>query len=785
MIKNYLKIIYRNLIKNKSYSLISISSLTIGLAVCIMLLLYVQHELSYDRYHEEADNIYRLCQLEHPYHAPQAAKALADNVPEIKTYARILPQYDFIVEYKENKFKENKVAFIDNELFKIFSFKFKKGMQETALKEPATIVISEETAKKYFGSENALGKVLKIGNERNYTITGILEDIPKNSHFRYDIFVTLSDADIVFGEEWMNHWGWMNFLVYFQMQDKFSKPDVEVKICELMKNPHDPEAQLPKLSLQNLKDIHLYSEHIENDMQAQNSITYVLIFSGIGVLILLIACFNYILLLTANFTTRVKEIGIRKVYGAFRKQVASQFLSESIVVFLISLLLSLLLVRLCLPIFNELSGKILSFSELFNINIVMGIFGIMFFVCLLAGWYPAFYLSSIKPAKVFKSSKNAGDSKFHIRKILVGAQFVIVIALIACAGIMLRQIKFLQNKELGFDKEQVLVSVVDDFVSENKYNTLKNALLDNSIVSSVSSASRVPSDPLSDIGGLIPNRQTQWVEIPYVHTNFDYFGTLGIKASQGRLFSNKYKTDSTESVILNESAVKSMGIQGNPIGQKVKCNWPESDRKIVGVVEDFNFESLYKKVKPAVFVIDFEQNSQIMVRIKQGSTLETMNSINEICKKIYPDQIFDFQFLDTRLNNIYQSDQRTFQLMSYFSVLAIILACMGLLGMASFMLKGRTKEIGIRKVNGATLSEIMKMLNKDFVKWVCIAFVIATPLVFYIMSKWLESFAYKISLSWWLFALSGIVTLIIVILTISWLTFNTARRNPVEALRYE
>ncbi|MBE0647913.1 MAG: ABC transporter permease [Bacteroidales bacterium] len=783
MIKNYFKTALAHLIRSKTYSLISISSLTIGLAVCILLFLYVRHELSYDRFHKNADTIYRLCNPEHPYHAPPAAQLLADNIPEIKAYTRILPRDYVLIEYQTKRFKEDKVAFSDADLFRIFSFNFKQGNPETALQAPLTIVVSEKTALKYFGNEDPVGNVLKLNNEESYTVTGVMEDMPQNSHFRYDIIGTLAGTE---KEEDMNDWGWQNFLVYFQLQEQFSQSDFELKCSQLLKNPNTPNEPLPIYSIQNLKDIHLYSSHFKNDIQPQNSIVYILIFSAIGFLVLLIACFNYINLLTANATTRANEIGMRKVCGASRKQLAMQYLSETIVVVFISFCLSILVVSLCLPLFNELSGKELSFSMLWNLKTIMGIFSILLTVSVLAGLYPAFILSSFTPAKTLKSSKIGGESTFHFRKILVGAQFTIVIALIACSIVMFRQISFLQQKELGFDKENVLLSDIDDFGDEEKFMTLKQALLDQNMVVSVSAANRVPSGDLSNVGGVLPEGQKEVIAIPFVHVNYDYFETLGINAAQGRLLSDQFKTDADESIILNEAAVASLGIQGDPIGQSLRCFWyTRSTRKIVGIVKDFHFESLYEEIKPAVFLISYDECRQLLIKVKPNDLPTSINSLTKICKNIYPDQVVEFRYLSAKLEQLYQSDTKTFQLMGYFSALAIILASMGLFGIASFIIIRRTKEIGIRKVNGANVSEIMQMLSMSFLRWISIAFIIATPIAYYFMNRWLENFANKTTLSWWVFALAGFLVVVIALLTISWQSYRAATRNLVETLRYE
>ncbi|MFO7525892.1 MAG: ABC transporter permease, partial [Ignavibacteriaceae bacterium] len=390
MLKNYFKIAFANLIQSRVYSLISISSLSIGLAVCILLLLYVSHELSYDRYHEKSDNIYRLCQEVHPYQAPGTAKYLADNLPEIKSFARILPRDNILVKVDNEMFKEDMVAWVDAELFDIFSFEFVMGSAANSLQQPGTAVLTEESARKYFDDENPIGKMFKVGGEYDYTVVGVIKDIPQNSHFTFDLFLTLADGNKMFGDDWMESWGWWNFLIYFEMSDHFSKTDLEAKITELMKSHNETGAPVTQFTVQNIKDIHLYSSHFLGDIQPQNSITYVLIFSAIGLLILLIASFNYINLLTANATTRITEIGVRKTFGASRTQLAMQYVSESMIVFFISFCISLILVRLSLPLFNELSGKDLSFYFLANVNILLSLLGMMVVVGVLAGWYPAF-----------------------------------------------------------------------------------------------------------------------------------------------------------------------------------------------------------------------------------------------------------------------------------------------------------------------------------------------------------------------------------------------------------
>ena len=784
MIMNYLKIALTNIYKNKVYSIISISSLAVGMAVCILLLLYVTHELSYDRYHEKSDNIYRLCQDVHPYQAPGAARLLTDNLPEIISSVRILPRDNINVQFDNKRFKEDEVAWVDPALFDIFSFNFIVGTKgSSSLQQPGTVVITKSTAEKYFGNENPIGKTIEVGNEYDYLITAVIEDISDNSHFKFDIFMTLEDGAMMFGNDWMDSWGWCNFLVYFEMQDTFSKPDVEEKISNLLNIANEPNSTPIDYTIQNVVDIHLYSSHFLGDIQPQNSIIYVLIFSAIGLLILFIASFNYVNLFTANATNRLTEISVRKTFGASRRQLAKQFILESILVFFVSFCFSLLLVGLTLPLFNEFSGKALSFSILANTNIIIGLLGMLLVVGILAGWYPALILSSYSPTRVLKSSIKSG-SGFQIKKLLIGIQFTIVIALIACAIIMYGQINFLETKDLGFEKEAVITTIFD-YGDEAKYNTLKHELLSKSYVSNVSVASRIPSGDLGNQSYAKAEGQEESILIPYVHVTFDYFRTLGIEPIEGRLFSEEFSTDVKESVILNAAAVKNLGIEGNPIGQSVQCNWPKSTRKIVGVIDDIHFESLYNKIKPAVFLIHYPVVYHLIVKVIPSDEIGSMNAITDICQSFYPDEVIEFIFLDSILEFRYKKDITTFQLMGFFAALAIFLACMGLLGISTFIISSKTKEIGIRKVNGAKVWEIIQLLNVGFIKWIAIAFVIATPLAYYAMSRWLESFAYRTELSWWIFAISGLATVLIVLSTVSWVTYKAARRNPVESLRYE
>ncbi|MBW1768209.1 MAG: ABC transporter permease [Deltaproteobacteria bacterium] len=542
MFKFYLKTAVRNLFKFKSISSINIIGLTVGMAVCILLLLYVQDELSFDRYHQHSDRIFRILDDDSPFTSPQVSEMVNVNFSEIEKSARVLIRDQCMVQYKEKQFIEKQYTYADPDIFSIFSFKLKKGNPAAVLKRPFSIVISEAIAHKYFGEEDPIGKVLRLENKHDYTITGLMEEIPHNSHFRYNILATLAGSDQVFGKDWMSNWGWQNFITYFLVQENFSQALFETKLSPFIAGNRDfDEGESPSTyTLQALKDIHLYSGFIDNDIQVQGNISYVLIFSGIGILILLIACFNYVNLLTANAATRAKEVGIKKVVGSTRNQLIAQFLGESIVVLMIALCFAIALSYLFLPIFNTLTGKSLSLAILFSSRMVLSILGILVFTGLLSGFYPAFVLSSFQPVKTLKGIKISSHTKLTVGRLIVGGQFTISIILIICALFMARQLRFLQTEKLGYNKEHIIVTEIHDTEESHKYEPLKNALLQNSNVASVTAASRIPSDELNNWGGFQLPGQSEWITMPIAHVNFDYFRTFGISAMTRHSFLMKW-----------------------------------------------------------------------------------------------------------------------------------------------------------------------------------------------------------------------------------------------------
>jgi len=788
ILKSYAKTAVRNLKRQKGYAVIKISSLAIGLAVCILILLYIQDELSFDRFHKNTDNICRLINNNNSaYFAPQISQILLDNFPEIREATRIFPVGEHTIQYEDSQFNENGVIYADESFFRVFSFRLKSGNPETVLEQPFSIVISENIAHKYFSDRNPIGEVFKIENEHDYTITGVMYEIPNNSHFNCNFVATLVDADRVFGESLMQNWGWQQFLVYTLFQDDFLKSAFETKCAEVFtKYLNADDKSFPHITLQSLKDIHLYSAHLKNDIQPQGDINYVFIYSGIGVLILLIACINYIYLLTANASSRAVEVGIKKVIGASRKQLAGQFFSESIVVLIFALFISLIIVALCLPFFNNLTEKLLSLTVLLNKTMIAAISSIVLITGLLAGSYPALFISAFQPIHVIKGIVGFGKSKFSLNRILVVIQFSISAVLIISSIFMFRQLHFIQSKKIGFDKENIVILQNNELENRQKYELFRNKLLQDSQIITVSSANRVPSDDLSNWCDFSHEGMTDNLLMRIVHVSHDYFKTIGIdSALHGRLFSEQLETDVSGAIILNEAAVNALKLQKAPVGKKIKISWPNSYRTVVGIVKDFHFESLYEDIHPVAFVIHYPICWKMMVRINSSNIIKTLDHIEKIWKDLYPSWTYEYSFMDDRFEQIYQSEKRTFQFMSYFSLLAIFIACVGLFSLTSFTIKRRFKEIGVRKVLGASITQIIGLLIGDFIKWVIVANMIAYPISWYAMNEWIQHFAFHIEIAWWLFALTTFCTIFIALSTVSWQSYCAATRAPVDALKYE
>jgi len=756
------------------------------MAACILILLWIQDELSYDRFHKNSDHLYRVF-AEFTYGNENwevtpipLALALKEDFPEIVDAVRYR-SYSTLIEKNEKKFNE-RGAYVDPSFLTTFDFPLSDGNANAAFADPLSIVITEAMAEKYFGEENPIGKTLKINHEFDCKISRVLKNISNNSHIRFDFLLPFEiflkkDRDT-------ETWERFHLATYVLLHENAQVKDVETKITGLM-NEHNPENDI-NLHLQPLTRIHLYN------LNGGGNIEYVYIFSVITIFILLIACINFMNLTTARSSTRIKEIGVRKVTGAVKWDFVRQFMGESTLLSLIAFIIAFNIVYLILPTFNLMAGKMLSLNFTENFNLSIGLLGILFFTSILAGSYPTFYLAAFKPISILKGSSLPvinKDSSSSLRKSLVVLQFSISIFLIIVTFVISRQLHFIQNKNLGFECEQVLYLPMKGNMKQN-YEAIKNEILRDKNILIVAATSGMLMDMLSSYDGFDWEGKTPDKQLPMVlgSIDHDYIQTLKMEMAEGRSFSREYPSDASSGFIVNESAVKAMEIE-SPIGKRFafeeRQGWREGT--IIGVVKDFHFQSLRSEIEPFVMIVEPDRFNYLCLRIKAdyADLSETLGFLENTWKKFAPGYPFTYSFLDEEFEGMYRSEQRTRKIFSYFTFLAIFISCLGLFGLASFTIERRTKEIGIRKVLGATVPGIVRMLSKEFIILVAISNLISWPLAYYGANKWLQNFAYHIDLSWLFFAISGLLALLIAIMVVSFQSLKVAVTNPVESLRYE
>ncbi len=807
MLLNYLKIALRNLKKNKGYSFINIFGLAVGIAGCIVILIYIQNELSYDKYNKNYDRIYRVhlsakISNNELYPATSCAPcgpAFVNQIPEVENFVRIR-NYGFpVVRYKDKAFSEEKFYWVDSSLFKIFTVHFIKGNPETALREPNSVVITKSIADKYFGDEDPIGKMLNSDKRRDYLVTGVIEDFPVNSSFHPDFLGSLSSYNVETDQNWLSN----NYYTYILTRKGTNPEELGKKIIDVSKGYIG--AQMIKILgvtydqmveggsrynfvIQPLGDIHLKS-HLSNEIEPNGDILYVYIFSIIAFAILLIACINFTNLSTARSSGRAKEVGIRKTLGSNQASLIRQFLIETMLMSFLAMLFALLLVELFLPTFNSIANKQLSLNIFDNFYAVPLLILFVFFVGLIAGIYPAFVLSSLTPIKVLRGKIQRSSTKSVLRNFLVILQFSISIILIVGTFIIASQLDYVQNKELGFNRNEILIIKKTDDIGRN-IRSFKYDLSQIGSITNVTNSTSIPGDNFSDTAfrreGAGPDEVH---DIKILFSDYDFITTYQIKLKAGRFFSRDFAGD-TMAVVLNESAVKSLGLK-DPVGKyliRVGQTPETSDKfKIVGITDDFNFESLHQKIEPLVMglfrPLDFGRF--VSIKFSPRDPGSTIKQISSVWHKYAGSQAFEYAFFNDDFAKLYASEQRTGQLFTIFSVLAIFIACLGLLGLAAYTAEQRTKEIGIRKVLGATVFEIIFMLTKEFTKWVLIANIIALPLAYLFMKGWLENFAYRIGFNIWIFILAGVSALLIAVLTVGYQAVKAAMANPVESLKYE
>ncbi len=792
MLWHYLKVIWRNLKRYKGYTFINIVGLAVGLACCILILLWVQDELSYDKFHTNGDELYRIVtewrKTEPAIHywpvcAP-LAPALKEAYPEIIRAARFTRlRRGQLVKFGEKNFTEDQICLTDPDFFEMFSFPFIQGDSHKALPHPDSIVLTEEMAVKYFGTKDPAGKTLTINNEFDFTVTGVIKNIPHNSHLRFDFllpFVRIED----FEKAWavLDNWTLNGFAAYIQLEESASAAALMDKTANYLQKKV-PESK-DVLYLQPLRDIHLYSSHIQFGIEGQGDIKYVYIFSIVAFFILIIASINFMNLATARSSNRAKEVGLRKVVGAKRTQLIRQFFSESIVMAFCSLTLAVVLVELFLPVFTNLSGKPLTLDLSTHINILSAIVFLTLFTGFLSGSYPALLLSSLRPVKILKGISKSEAQGYLFRKILVVSQFSLSILLIICTTVVSYQVGFMRNTKLGFDREHVAYFPIRDELVP-KYEALKSELIKDTGIKNVTASSNLLTS-----GVILTTDKVSWegknpddiVVLEVTSAGYDFIETFNMEMVKGRSFSKAYSSDEENAVVINEAAERIIGIE-DPVGKQLVFG--ESSVTIIGVVKDYHFKSLHSEIEPLVLAIIPGLYRYVFVKLDSGDIPASLANIEATWKRFFLDTPFEYHFLDEAYDKLYRSEQRMGSLFNTFTILAIVISCLGLFGLASFMAEKRTKEIGIRKVLGASIAGIVILLNKQFTRWVLMANVIAWPIAYYAMSRWLQGFAYRIHLEIWTFAMAALTALVIAVATVSYQAFKSATANPAEALRYE
>ncbi len=805
MFKNYLKIALRNLLKQKGYSLINIAGLAIGMSCCLLILMYVMDELSYDRFHEKSDRIYRVYldarindkDLLGAVTCMPLAQTLRQELPGVEASARIRHVGNFTVRYEEKIFNEDGFYFADSTLFDVFTLPLIEGEARTALTRPHTIVITDEMARKYFGEASALGKSLLMDGRENYEVTGIVKKFPTASHWQFDFLASMNSRKFGDEEIWISN----NLYTYFVLNEGISREQTESTLRTIVSKYVDPQikqvlgASLKEMEasglrynyrFQALTDIHLHSR-LEDEIGPQGNVVYVYVFLIIAAFILLIACINFMNLSTARSARRAKEVGVRKVLGSRAGQLMQLFLSEAVLLSAIAMLITIGVIELVLPSFNQFSGKELSLGSFDSLQLTLGLIFFTLLIGLLAGSYPSFVLSAFQPVKVLKGEWRSGLRSGWLRSTLVVAQFTISIALIVGTIVVHQQLSYIQSKEMGFDKDQVLVIDNAWLLRGEQWRSFKSSLQNTNGIVSASYSNTVPGKDFGDSAylpeGGDPSRP---VLLWHIWTDFEFIPTMNIALKDGRNFSADFRTDSTHAVLINEAAAKMLGYQ-NPVGKKVMAFFGQNETRpmeIVGLIKDFHFESLHQPIRPLVLRVVQDAATYLVLRVR-GNIPDILQDVERQWSSFTNGQPFVYFFLDDELNARYAAEQNVGKIFGAFSGLGIFIACLGLLGLATYATEQRTKEIGIRKVIGASVTSIAGLLSKEFVKLVLIANLVAWPVAYFAMKRWLENFAYRIDLNLGAFLLAAALALTIAILTVSYHAIKAAVANPVEALRYE
>ncbi|MCB0630399.1 MAG: FtsX-like permease family protein [Saprospiraceae bacterium] len=800
MLKNYLKLALRNASRQPGYTALNIIGLTLGIASTLFILLYITEENRFDRYHEKKDRIFRIsADITEPDNAfrwsvtqTPLAPQLKVDYPEVEEYVRFIPSGRMQLQHNDRYFYDEKVFLVDSTVNNIFTFNYVRGDAATALQQPYSITLSTSLAERIFGDNDPIGEVLKTASGNSYTVRGIYEDMPQHSHLIAHALIS-SNSNPQLSNPTAGNWGGFGIYSYVLLREDADPaafaaklPEVIDKYVAVIFDQFDIKV---KYELLPLIDIHLKS-NFEGEPEPTGEIGFLYIFGAVAIFILLIACINYMNLATARATKRATEVGVRKVLGSERGQLVGQFLSESVLFTMIALVLSYLLVLLLLPVFNHAFEMQLSRNLLLSAPVLLGTLGIVLLTGILGGSYPAFYLSSFRPIAVLKGSLGKGSGNPSLRKVLVSVQFAITIFMLIGTGIIYDQMSFLRNKNLGFDKDNVLVFSLDGQQGRAKYPTLREKLLQNPKITMVGTAS---ANLGSGVGKNVMRVETaqgtmEQLGVDLYSVDYEFFPTIGAEFVQGRNFDASFSTDSLQTVLVNEAMVRRMGWD-DPIGRKFQFGSSDTIPmlQVIGVVKDFHQLSLYDPIEALLFIPSAD-NSEVHVRINPKNSAETAQILafaEQQWQQVFPNLPFEYDFLDATYMDLYEADRIRARIFTLFSALMILIACLGLLGLASFTAEQRTKEIGVRKVLGARTTDIIYLLTNNFVLLVIIATIPACIAAWYFMNKWLASFSYHANMNYWLYGLAFILVVLITIFTTGYHAMKAARSNPVKALKYE
>lgn len=788
MLKNYFKIALRNIIRHKVYSSLNIAGLAIGMACCILIMLWVQHELSFDRFHTNAPHIYRLTANAGDFKAAVSPAGMGEGLqaqlPEIRAVIRVSKPMPGLFEAGSNrKFEEKRVFFVDSNFLQEFSFPLISGNAATALQRPDGILITEAMAKKYFGTQDAMGKLIRVDNHDQFIVTGILANVPSNSHLQFDVILPMSFLAKTDYDLKEKRWGNFNFYTYLRLDKKAttaSLPDLTGRIQQLFLRHEGKDSKID-FHLQPLTDIHLHSD-LQIDLPGHGNIQYVNIFFLVALFIIAVACINFMNLATARSANRAKEVGLRKVVGAARYQLVLQFLGESLIMSFFSLFVAILIVSIVLPAFNGLADKNLSL-HLLDGKPIAGLLAIALITGLVAGSYPALLLSGFKPVKVLKGKLRLGRGNLLFRNSLVITQFVVAIILLAGTAFVYQQLQFIKNKNLGYEKSNLLYIQMTGEIW-GKQQALKTALQQSPLTSDFS----VISDPPTAL--TTGTMDVQWagkdpqskVVIPSMDVDEHFVDLFKMKMLSGRHFTTTFNGDSSNFVI-NETAMRLMGLNaGNAVGKLLDYN--DTKGVIIGVVKDFNYKPLQYSIEPLVLRLN-RYGGVVVVRTSPGNTEATIKALSKVYAALNPAYPFSYNFLDKDLDNLYRGEQKMGSIFNLFAILAIFISCLGLYGLSAFMAEQRTREIGVRKVLGASVTGIVYLLSTGFTRLILVAIAIAIPLSWYGISRWLEGFAYHISINWIVFVLASLAVLVIAWITVSYESIKAAIARPAVSLKAE